>query len=147
MNDIDLKSFLRLKVIWKDNDMFELEVKTSNIHFSGKTEVYDQSESLSEFALKLTNFPNNEMTLYYEMGEKDSYAYFSISFYPIDLGGHIGVEIYLESSVPTEYRKEEKHKLKLEFIVEPSAIDNFQKELFTLTKNREGTAILFGIDK
>ena len=140
------KSFLELKVIWKDDDMIELKITASNLDFRGITEVYDQSECLSEFANLLTHFPNENNTLFYEMGEKDSYAYFSMKFYSIDSDSHKGVEINIESNVPTEYRKEEKNKMKIEIIVEPSAIDNFQRELQYLVKNEEGTALLFGKD-
>jgi hypothetical protein len=140
------KSFLELKVIWKDDDMFEFSVTASSIDFFGRTEVYDQSESLSKFALTLKGFPSDNKTLFYEAGQKDSYAYFSMKYYSIDKGGHIGVEINLESNVSTEYRQEEKNKVKLEIIVEPSAIDNFQRELFQLAKKEEGSAILYGND-
>jgi hypothetical protein len=141
-----LKSFLKLKIIWKDDDMFEIKVTTSNTSFFGSTEVYDQSERLYEFAESLKTFPENNKILFYEAGEKDSYAYFSMKYYLIDKGGHIGVEINLESNESTEYRKEEKNKLKLEIIVEPSAIDNFQKELYHLAQKEEGSAILYGKD-
>jgi hypothetical protein len=140
------KSFLELKAICKDDDMFELSVTASSIDFFGRTEVYDQSESLSKFASTLKGFPNDNKTLFYEAGQKDSYAYFSMKYYFIDKGGHIGVEIHLESNVATEYRKEEKNKVKLEIIVEPSAIDNFQRELFHLAEKQEGSAILYGND-
>ena len=46
------------------------------------------------------------------------------------------MEINIESNVAAEYRQEEKNKLKLEIIVEPSAIDRFQKELCHLAKKR-----------
>ena len=140
------KSFLELKVIWKDDNMFELRVTASSVDFFGRTEVYDQSESLSKFASTLFDYPNDNSTVFYEIGEKDSYAYFSMKFYSIDKSGHIGVEINLESNVSTEYRQEEKNKVKLEIIVEPSAIDNFQRELFHLAKKEEGSAILYGND-
>lgn len=140
------KSFLELKVIWKDDDLLELRVTASNNDFLGRTEVYDQSVSLSKFASTLKGFPNDNNALFYEAGEKDSYAYFSMKYYSIDKGGHIGVEINLESNVSTEYRQEEKNKVKLEIIVEPSAIDNFQRELFNLAKNEEGSALLYGSD-
>ena len=65
-------------------------------------------------------------------------------FYCIDTEGHIGVEINLEENVSTAYRKEEKDKLKLEIIVVPSAIDNFQKELLRLAINEDGIATLYG---
>jgi hypothetical protein len=58
----------------------------------------------------------------------------------------LGVEINIERNVSTEYRQEEKDKIKLEIIVEPNAIDNFRKELLTLAKNEEGNAILYGKD-
>jgi hypothetical protein len=138
------KSFLELKVIWKDDDMFELSVIASSIDFYGMTEVYDQSESLSKFASTLKGFPKDNNTLFYEAGEKNSYAYFSMKYYSIDNGGHIGVEISLESNVPTQYRQEEKNKVKLEIIVETIAIDNFQRELFHLAEKAEGSAILYG---
>ena len=79
------QSFLELKVIWKDDDMFELRIKTSNGRYSGMTEVYDTSETLTDFAKALMGFPTDRKTLFYEIGEKDSYSYFSIRFYCICL--------------------------------------------------------------
>lgn len=146
MTSNNRKSFLELKSIWNDEHMFELKVIVSNNIFSGETEVYDQYERISEFAEKLVDYPKGNKILFYEAGKKDSYSYFSMKYYPIDKSGHIGVEINIESNVPTFYRPEEKYKLKLEIVVEPSAIDTFQKELLHLAKNEDGTAILFGND-
>jgi hypothetical protein len=140
------KSFLELKSIWKDDDMFKLKVTVSDNIFAGETEVYDQFECISDFAKELIGYPKYDKILFYEAGEKDSYAYFSMKYYPIDNVGHIGVEINIESNVTTIYRPEEKNKLKVEIIVEPSAIDNFQNELYYLAKNENGSAILFGND-
>jgi len=140
------KSFLELRIIWKDDDMFELKVTASNINFFGTTEVYDQSDSILRFASSLTGFPKDNKTLFHEAGERDSYAYFSMKYYPICRSGVVGVEIELESNVATEFRQEEKNKLKLEIIVEPSAIDNFRKELVELAKTEEGSARLYGND-
>ncbi|MBP1638220.1 MAG: hypothetical protein H6Q18_1009 [Bacteroidetes bacterium] len=146
MTSNNRKSFLELKSIWKDELMFECKVTVSNNIFSGETEVYDQYECISDFAKKLVGYPKEDKILFYEAGEKESYSYFSMKYYPIDNFGHIGVEINIESNVSTVYRPEEKAKLKIEIVVEPSAIDNFQKELFNLSKNEDGTAILFGND-
>ncbi len=146
MTSYSLKSYLELKVIWKDNDMIELSIIASNKEFFGKTKVYDQAENLAEFAAELEGFPHNQKELFYDSGTKDSYAYFSMRYYPVDYFGYIGVEVNIESNVPTEYRQEEKNKLKLEIIVEPNAIDNFQKELLTMAKKEEGSAILYGQD-
>lgn len=142
----NLKSFLQLKIIWKDDEMFELEVIASNSSFYGKTQVYDQTESLSSFAENLINYPENEKILFYESGEKNSYSYFSMKFYPLSNNGNVGVEIHLEKNVSFQHRQEGKDKIKLEIIVEPNAIDNFQKQLYTLAKTEEGFAILYGKD-
>lgn len=140
-----LKSFLELEIVWKDDDMFELKVTASNGRYFGITEVYDTRESLLSFAQTLINFPKkNKMTLH-EAGRKDGYAYFSMRFYCIDNIGHIGLEVNLEDKVATEFRKE-KNKLKLEIIVEPSAIDNFQNALKNLVAKQKGFAILYGRD-
>jgi len=136
--------FLRLEVIWRDEYMFELSVTASNDDFRGKASVYDTSDSLSKFALNLRDYPKNNNTLFYDLGKKDEDAYFSMRYYPVGFNGIIGVEINLESNVGTEYRPEEKDKIKLEIIVEPSAIDIFQKELYQMAKTESGKATLYG---
>lgn len=146
MTEGTLKSFLKLQVIWKDNDMFELQITAGNGRYWGTTEVYDTSTSLFDFTQTLTGFPKDNNHLFYEAGYKERYAFFSMKFYCIDNSGHVGVEINLEENVATEFRPEKKHKLRLEIIVEPNAIDNFQKVLIQLAKKQEGTATLFGRD-
>lgn len=137
--------YLSLEVIWKDEDMFELKVVVDNGRYSGTTEVYDQRKPLYEFALKLNGFPNGEDILVHSAGEIDSYAYFEMAFYPIDSTGKVGVLVTMEENVPTEYRENEKDKLKMELIVEPASIDIFQKELQILAANEDGKAQLIGI--
>jgi hypothetical protein len=141
-----LKSYLELQIIWKDDHMFELKVIASNGRYFGTTEVYDTKESLFEFGQKLIGFPNKSKPLFYELGIKNEYAYFSMNYYCIDNAGSIGVEINLEEKVATQFRNEEKDKIKLEIIVEPSAIDRFQKELSHLATTQKGIAILYGRD-
>src|SRR5690349_5146958 len=92
------KIYLEFEVVWKDEHIFELAISASNTSFFGKTEVYDQSESLSKFSKALNNFPKDSNHLFYELGEKDSYAYFSMNFYPVGKSGLIGVEINMESN-------------------------------------------------
>lgn len=139
------KKYIEFEVIWKDDDMFELRISVDNGRYSGVTEVYDQREPLYEFASKLNGFPNDLDRISHSAGEKDSYAYFEMMFYIIDPAGKVGVQVTLEENVSTEYRENEKDKLKLELIVEPAAIDIFQKELQTLAANEDGKARLNGI--
>lgn len=138
------QSFLKLQAIWKDNDIFELQITASNGRYYGITEVYETAKSLEEFVNRLSQFPQNGQFLFHESGQKDGYAYFSMKFYCLDDTGYLGLEVNLEENVATQFRPEEKHKLKLEIKVKSAAIDNFQKELVQLAKKRDGIAILCG---
>lgn len=138
------KFFLELKIIRKDDDIFELQVTASNGRFRGMTEIYETSESLEKFANSLLGFPKQNLTLFHEIGIKDGYSYFSMKYYCIENSEYLGIEIALEENVVTSHRNEEKDKLKLEIFIERAAIDNFQKELIELAKKQEGKAIIFG---
>ena len=72
------QSFLSLEVIWKDDHMLKLEVFASNILFKGVTHVYDQAKCLHRLSEQLLNFSNNSQPVFYESGEKNNYAYFSL---------------------------------------------------------------------
>ncbi len=139
--------FLKLEVIWKDDDMFELQISVDNGRYSGRTEVYETKDSLLPFAISLKGYPNSLESLIHSCGEKDSYAYFEMKFYQIGSTGIVGVHISIEENVSTEYREEEKDKLKLELIVEPNAIDKFQKELVNLAQTEQGIAELIAINR
>ena len=141
------KRFLKLKVIWKDDDMFELHISASNGRYCGQTEVYDSKHSLLPFAKNLKGFPFGKDKLSHQCGEKDSHSYFEMRFYKIGFSGKVGVQINMEENVATEYRTEEKDKLSMELIVEPNTIDIFQRELIALAKNEDGEAELIGIGK
>jgi len=142
----NFKSFLKLQVVWKDEHMFELTVTASNGRYFGTTDVYDTSEPILKFAQTLIGFPEENNDLLYESGVEDGYASFSMHFYCIDNAGHIGVGIHLEDSFGREFNHEEKNKITIEIMVEPNAIDNFQKELIHLATKQEGIAILYGRD-
>ena len=137
---------MKLEVIWKDDDMFELRITASNGRYSGITEVYDTTESLAAFADSLHRFPQNSDTLLHEAGEVDGYAYFQMKFYPFGHAGYIGVEVSLEENVFPPYREIEKVKLKLEIVVEPHAVDVFQKALVQLARKQDGMVTLHGRD-
>ena len=139
--------FLKLEVIWKDDDMFELQISVNNGRYSGQTEVYETKDSLLPFANSLKSFPNGKEVLTHNCGEKDSYAYFEMKFYQIGSTGIVGLQVSLEENVATEYRAEEKDKLVMELIVEPNAIDKFHNELVNLAKTEEGIAELVAIEK
>ena len=136
------KNSLKFKVIWKDDDMFEIRISANNGRYSGTTEVYEVSESLLAFVKELNGFPTGKDRITHSCGKKGSYAYFEMEFYKIGGSGKCGVLITMEENVETEYRKEEKDKLSMELIVQPHAIDVFCKELMLLAEKEEGIAEL-----
>ncbi|ARV05283.1 hypothetical protein BTO04_00615 [Polaribacter sp. SA4-10] len=95
--------------------------------------------------IKLNDFLNGQGKITHSAGEKESYAFFEMLFCPIDSKENIEVLVTLEENIATEYRKNEKGKLKLEYIVEPSSIGNFQKELHSFVVNEDGKAQLIGL--
>lgn len=142
-----MQSFLTLEVVWKGDDMFELEIAASNGRFSGTTKVYEQREPLHAFAASLVGFPKtvNESIHFYEVGQKNLDTYFSMRFYMIDTIGHIGVHMTFEDDVPSQYRLKEKHKLTMEIVTEPGLLDKFVHSLLTLAQREEGVAVLEGV--
>ena len=139
--------YLKLEVIWKDDDMFELQVSANNGRYFGMTEVYEQSESLLNFVKKLNSFPFAKDRISHSCGEKDNYAYFEMEFYKIGLTGKCGLKIKMEENVATEYRKEEKDKVSMELIIEPNSIDIFCQELKNLAEKEEGIAEIKAVGK
>ena len=139
---------LTFKIIWQDPDMVELEVYVGNDGFSGKTDVYTTYDSLKCLADSLIGFPKSvEEEVKFSAGEKDSYSYTGLRFYCYRKSGHTAFEAEIESNVATEYRPEEKAKLKLEVMFEANSLDTFIKDLNHMVHTKEGTAKLGGIEK
>ena len=124
--------------------MLEVEVTASNAFFGGTTQVYDASESLIELANQLVAFPIGKDSPFYQIGEKESYAYCSFRFYPMGDYGLVGIHTQLEENVSTVYREKEKSKLSLELFLEPQSVDIFSKQLQSVASRQSGKAILEG---
>ena len=141
--DIDyLKSFLKLQEVRKHEHKFELKVTASNGDYIATTDVYDRPEPVLKFAETLITFPQDNNDLLYETVFKNEYSSFSMHFYCIDKAGHTAVGINLEDNLQTEFKHEQKNKIRIEIIVEKKAIHSFQKELSQLATKQEGIAIL-----
>ena len=140
------KSFLKLEIIWEDDDLIELKVTVAGSGFCGTTFVYDTSECLSKLAENLKGFPSTDKALiHHESGEKNGYSFYSIRLYQLDNRGILGAEITLEEN--TAGRESDfKSKMSVEIKVEPNSVDEFQKRLAAMGRNRSGSAILLGRD-
>jgi hypothetical protein len=135
----EYENFLNLEVVWKDEHMLELEVIVTNNSYSGVARGYDTREQLEILANQLEGFPKDDQPVFYKIGESMQQGHLSISFCPISLSGLVGVKVYLEKGGWTDCQNS---IVSTELLVEPSAIDIFQKYLTTLATNQQGIAKL-----
>nr|WP_321237472.1 hypothetical protein [uncultured Psychroserpens sp.] len=137
------KSFLEIKVIWKDHGMIALEVIASNGIFCGKTEVLEFSENLQEFSEKLKTYSKiEEHYLSYKPKIETNYNRFFMKYYKSDYFG----KRLMDTKIVVGSFTGGKHTVELEIIFEISALELFQKELYELARNEEGIATLYGVD-
>ena len=135
-----------IRVIWQDDDLVEIEAAACIEHFSGLTQVYTTYNELRKLAASLAGFPMTAASrVAFSAGKPDSYSFLGVDFYCIDSAGHAAAQITIESNVPTDYRPEEKHRVRLEMQFEPVALDEFLRGLQRLISAQAGDAVLPGI--
>jgi hypothetical protein len=142
---MSLKSYLELKIAWKDEHCIALNISASNTNFMGSTKVYDSPTELLKFASNKLVFPNENKIVFYELGNKDN-SYFSMHFYQMNENGHVSVRIYIHQNNMINHNHRINEKVEMEIMVELSGIDRFQQELITMATKQEGIATLFGRD-
>jgi len=135
----EYENFLQLEVVWKDEHMLELEVTVSNNGFRGVDRGYDTGGHLKALAKQLEGFPRDDQSIFYEIKGSMGTGNLSFLFYPNSPNGIVGVKVHLESEGTNNCQNS---SLSLELLVEPSAIDIFQKYLGTLAANQQGIAKL-----
>ncbi|RDH82829.1 MAG: hypothetical protein DIZ80_11190 [endosymbiont of Galathealinum brachiosum] len=141
-----MEIFISLDIIWQDQDLVEILIKSSNGKFYGETEVYTNYSELSDLALSLMGFPKSvSENIYYSAGEKNSYSFASIYFYCFSVTGHTAALVNIEANIASNQRKEEKHEIKMEVQFEALAIDKFQNQVVNMVKNKYGKATLNGV--
>lgn len=133
-------------VIWQDDDLVEIEAAACIEQFSGLTQVYTTYDELRKLCTSLAGFPTTASSrVQFSAGKVDSYSFLSVDFYCIDHAGHAAAQITIESNVPTNYRPQEKHRVRLEMQFEPLALDEFLSGLKRLISAQAGDAVLQGI--
>ena len=135
-----------ISVIWQDDDLVEIEAAACTEHFSGLTQVYTTYDELRTLHVSLAGFPKTfSSRVAFSAGEADSYSFLGVDFYCIDQAGHAAAQITIESNVPTNYRPQEKHRVRLEMQFEPMALDWFLNALKRLISAQAGDEVLQGI--
>ena len=137
---------ISIRAIWEDDDLVEIEASACNESFSGRTQVYTTYDELQTFCASLAGFPVSPSSrLTSTAGKAGSYSLFQLKVYCIDSACHTAVRATIESNVPTKWRSQQKHSVGLEMHFEPSALDQFQRQLAALISAHSGEAILSGV--
>src|SRR5205809_1071012 len=98
----DCENFLHLEVVWKEENMLELEVTVTNNCYSGVAQGYGTREELEILAKQLEGFPKGDQPIFYTIGESMQQGHLSISFYPVRHSGLVRVKVYLEKEGRTD---------------------------------------------
>ena len=133
------ENFLQFEVVWKDEHILELEVGVSNNGYSGVARGYDTGERLEVLAKQLKGFPKDDRSIFYEIKGSMGMGTLSFAFCLNSPNGIVGIKVHLEGEGSYDCQNS---ILSLELLVEPSAIDIFQKYLTTLAANQQRFAKL-----
>ncbi len=163
---MDLNSaFLSFEITSQNSFEMEGEVTASNGVFSGFTTFCTDpfGEGLLEFAKSLQGFPRHvDQVEEFSFGiqysrwiplrdtgpdTEDLEAFVGLRFLCIDGFGHTAVRIELYVTPLCWHRRDEyPQKASFEMRFYPAQLDEFVQQLFILVKNKNGVAILKGID-
>jgi hypothetical protein len=130
---------LRVRHLYHDNDILEVEVSAFNGRFAGSTALYIGRDELSLSADALQYFPSSQsdernVTLG-AFGLESAGGALRLRFRCIDSALHVQVSIQIEDS-------EGKQSAVVIADVEPAAIDSFIPELQRIQEELSGDAIL-----
>lgn len=140
---------LEVRYRWHDADVIELSISASNGSFCGSAFPYLGVGDLAELAASLDGFPKSSSDVreldFGADGERYAGGYVRLQFSCRDLAAHAIVEIQIKSK--NEPRPEiawNKAPQSVHFFasIEPSAVDEFVKELRHLNEDNSGRACL-----
>jgi hypothetical protein len=122
--------------IWllgNDDCLLTIDICATSWGFTGKTQVYTSFEELKKWAGEIKRFAlgAGQTAPVYASG-RDSFGFLEITISVLDSVGHWVGHIALEPNRTLTF--ENKHKLEVEFRIEPSAVDKFLLELITLPR-------------
>jgi hypothetical protein len=130
---------LRVRYLYHDNDILELEVSACNGQFAGSTALYVGRGELSRSADALQHFPNSrsderDMT-WGAFGSESAGGALRLLFRCIDSAMHVQVSVQIEDP----------EGIQSAFFIadtEPAAIDHFIPQLRQVEEELKGSAVL-----
>ena len=134
---------------WHDQDVMKISIGASSGAFAGSALPYLPTSGLAEFATNLNGFPANSSDVremeFGGIGKESAGGYVRLRFSCRDRAAHSIVEIQVDSK--NEFRPESpwnRSSQTAHFFaaIEPSAVDDFVKELRRLNEEKTGKAWL-----
>jgi hypothetical protein len=139
MLDFGMEHGLRVRYLYHDDDILEVEVSAFNGRFAGSTALYIGRDELSLSANALRSFPNSrsdERDLTWgAFGPESAGGALRLHFRCVDSALHVQVSAQIEDSEGTQ-------SAVMLAVVEPAAIDSFIPELRRIERELGGDAIL-----
>lgn len=126
---------LQLSVVWADTDLHEVVAEVRGEHFSGVTSLYVIPGELAGLADKLSGFPTSRSDRRtFTLGQADlsGYGQIKVTFSCRDSTGHLSVYVEMRRAPSDPIDEPESCTVLLQAV--PSSIDNFVRELRSLTE-------------
>lgn len=125
---------LELEILWFDDDVISMRVRTSNGRFAGTTDLYVGYDGFKELADAIRGFPKSSVdSREHELGTFDShYAGGGVKIYMhcIDSAGHAAMEITMQTdSRETTGMSGQPESVRLALLINAAEIDDFVADI------------------
>jgi hypothetical protein len=128
----------------------KLQVRAHCNRFSGEGGAWFGIEELKQFAAALSDYPLSEVDSpaiksgFYgqDMSGELEQEHLSLRVYPIDVTGHLGVQIRIATEVWPETRPESQHFVQLELVTSYEPLAQFSSQLKALVDGAIEEAVL-----
>ncbi len=134
---------LTIELIWEDSDLEELRITAQNSRYCGTADVYFGQGDVAALAESIRGFPKTVSQQETFEGSSGSLA--KLVFQCIDGSGHPVVMVSLAESVNDNSRPLTMNRVEMELRFEPSALDEFCRELESIARRESRRALLRGI--
>ena len=136
---------LRIRVVYKDPHLVEVEVRVVAGDWSGVTQAYTTRDSLVEGAHELLAWaarPYEPFAL--EAGSDTGIGWASLRWYTIDRAGHLVCQVRIATAEESG-RPEGVKRISFEFPTELGVVERFARQLASVAASLTGEAVLAGL--
>lgn len=141
-----MSEHLRVKVLFNDDDMVNLQADVATAVFKGRTEAYSSYRLLGEWLERLRSFaPALDSVVKFEAGYLEGSSHIGVELARLDWSGHCACRVSLLADGITHFEGTPHNTMEVRLVVEPGAIASFVSELATLIETEGGEATLKGL--